>query len=65
MKTENKGLVLKTFRGNQVSTNHYTLTSENSAPVNIWLAVNDNNTPYFLELKIENNNGLFTIKRKP
>jgi hypothetical protein len=64
MKTEDKGLELKTFRGNGVSTHHYTLTSENSAPINVWLAVNENNTPYFFELIIDNNNGLFTIKRK-
>ena len=63
VKTEDRGLELKTFRGNEVSTHHYTLTSENSAPINVWLAVNENNTPYFFELKIDNN-GLFTIKRK-
>ena len=65
MKTEYIGLDVRTWSGNEVSTNHYTLTSENSTPVNIWLAVNDNNTPYFFELKIENSNGFFTIKRKP
>jgi hypothetical protein len=64
MKTEDKGLELKTFRGNGVSTHHYTLTSEYSAPINVWLAVNENNTPYFFELIIDNDIGLFTIKRK-
>jgi hypothetical protein len=64
MKIEDKGLEVKTLGENEVSTHHYTLTSENSAPINVWLAVNENNTPYFFELKMDNN-GLFTIKRKP
>ena len=65
MKTEKKGLKLKTLRGNQVSTHHYTLTSQNNTPINIWLAVNENRIPYFFELKIDNNNGHFIIKRQP
>jgi hypothetical protein len=65
MTTENRGIKVKTYGGNEVSTNHYTLTSENSAPLDIWFAVNEHNIPYFLELKIDNKNGLVTIKRKP
>lgn len=65
MKTQYIGLDLKTFGGIESSTHHYTLTSENNPPVNIWLGVSENNIPYFHELKIDNNNGFFTIKRKP
>jgi hypothetical protein len=65
MTTENRGIKVKTYGGNEVSTNHYTLTSENSTPLDIWFAVNEHNIPYFLELKIDNKNGLVTIKRKP
>jgi hypothetical protein len=64
MKIEDKGLEVKTLGDNEVSTHHYTLTSENNAPINVWLAVNEYNTPYFFELKMDNN-GLFNIKRKP
>ncbi|MFT7089576.1 MAG: hypothetical protein ACJAU4_001393 [Glaciecola sp.] len=64
MKTESRGGEVKTLGGGEVSTHHYTLTSENSAPLNIWLAVNENQIPYFFQIKIYNKNGLFTIKRK-
>jgi hypothetical protein len=63
MKTEYIGLDVRIYNGNEVPTNHYTLSSQSLAPINIWLAVNDDNTPYCFELKIENNNGLFTITR--
>jgi hypothetical protein len=65
MTTKNQGIKVKTFGANEVLTNHYTLTSENNAPLDIWLAVNENNVPYFLELTIDNKNGLVSIKRKP
>ncbi|MFQ3189690.1 MAG: hypothetical protein ACI936_000815 [Paraglaciecola sp.] len=63
MKTEYHGLKVKTLGGNEVSTHHYTLTSESRSPLNIWLAVNKNHTPYIFELQLDNN-GIFTIKRK-
>ena len=65
MKTEDLGLKVKTLGGNEVSTNHYTLTSENGAPLNIWLAVDENHIPYIFELQIDNEKGPFIIKRKP
>jgi hypothetical protein len=65
MKTEYRGLEVKTLGGDEVPTHHYTLTSENSAPLNIWLAVNENHIPYFFELKTNRNSGDFIIKRKP
>jgi hypothetical protein len=62
MKTEYLGLKVKTLGGNEVSTNHYTLTSENRAPLNIWLAVDENDIPYIFELQIDNEKGPFIIK---
>jgi len=64
MKTEDLGRKVRTLGGNEVSTNHYTLTSEKRAPLNIWLAVDENDIPYIFELQIANSNGLFTIKHK-
>jgi hypothetical protein len=65
MKTENRGSELKAFGGNEVATHHYTLSSENNPPIDVWLAVNENGIPYFFELKKDNDKGLLTIKRKP
>lgn len=64
MKTEDLGLKVKTLGGNEVSTKHYALTSENRPPLNIWLAVDENDIPFIFELQITNSNGLFTIKHK-
>jgi hypothetical protein len=65
MDVQHQGPETKTLNGTEVLTHHYTLTSQESAPVNIWLAINGNNMAYFFELKLESDNGIFTIKLKP
>lgn len=65
MDIQHQGLKIKTLSGTKVLTHHYTLTSQNRAPVNIWLAINDNNIAYFFELEGENESGVFTMRLKP
>jgi hypothetical protein len=64
MKTEDQGVEVRTLGSNEVSTKHYTLTSENRPPLNIWLAVDKNDIPYIFELQVANSTGLFTIRHK-
>jgi hypothetical protein len=61
---EYRGLQVKTLNDTRVLTNHYSLVSENSESLNIWLAVNENDVPYFFQLSGEDQNGSFTIKLK-
>jgi hypothetical protein len=65
MDVEEKGVEIKTLKGDQISTKHYILTSKTTAPLSIWLAVNEDNIPYFFKLKGEDEDGLFTISLKP
>ena len=65
MDIEDKGIEIKTFKDVKISTRHYILTSKDTAPLSIWLALNENDTPYFFQLKGKDKDGLFTIKLKP
>jgi hypothetical protein len=65
IEVEYRGLQVKTLNDTRVLTNHYSLVSENSESLNIWLAVNENDVPYFFQLSGEDQNGSFTINLKP
>lgn len=65
MDVQQQGSKIKTLNGTKVLTHHYTLSSQERPPVNIWLSINDNNIAYFFELKLESDNGVFTMRLKP
>jgi hypothetical protein len=65
MDIEDKGIEIKTFKDVKISTRHYILTSKDTAPLSIWLALSESDTPYFFQLKGKDKDGLFTIKLKP
>jgi hypothetical protein len=64
MKVEHKGIDVEMLDGVEISTTRYTLSTQDSAPLEIWLALDENNIAYYFQLKGEDDDGPFTIKLK-